>query len=56
MFDSVSAMGGEEIRVDDWKIDIALGGSQKAFSAPAGLTMVSISEKAKEAMKIERLQ
>lgn len=49
--DSVSAMGGEEIRVDDWKLDIALGGSQKAFSAPAGLTMVSISEKAKEAMK-----
>lgn len=49
--DSVSAMAGEEIRVDDWKIDIALGGSQKAFSAPAGLTMVSISEKAKLAMK-----
>lgn len=49
--DSVSAMGGEEIRVDDWKIDIALGGSQKAFSAPAGLTMVSISEDAKSAMK-----
>jgi aspartate aminotransferase-like enzyme len=49
--DSVSAMGGEEIRVDDWKIDIALGGSQKAFSTPAGLTMVSVSEKAKAAIK-----
>jgi len=49
--DSVSAMGGEEIRVDDWKIDIALGGSQKAFSAPTGLTMVSISERAKDIMK-----
>lgn len=49
--DSVSAMGGEEIRVDDWKIDIVLGGSQKAFSAPAGLTMVSISEGAKSVMK-----
>lgn len=49
--DSVAAMGGEEIRVDDWKIDIALGGSQKAFSAPAGLTMVSISEIAKATMK-----
>ncbi|MFT8348104.1 pyridoxal-phosphate-dependent aminotransferase family protein [Clostridium saccharoperbutylacetonicum] len=48
--DSVSAMGGEEIRVDDWEIDIALGGSQKAFSAPAGLTIVSISEKAKESI------
>lgn len=49
--DSVSAMGGEEIRVDDWNIDIALGGSQKAFSAPAGLTMVSVSERAKTVMK-----
>ena len=49
--DSVAAMVGEEIRVDDWKIDIALGGSQKAISAPAGLTIVSISEDAKNSMK-----
>lgn len=49
--DSVSAMGGEELRVDDWKIDIALGGSQKAFSAPTGLTMVSISTRAKEVIE-----
>jgi aspartate aminotransferase-like enzyme len=49
--DSVSAMGGEEIRVDDWKIDIALGGSQKAFSAPTGLTMVSISSRARDVME-----
>jgi aspartate aminotransferase-like enzyme len=49
--DSVAAMGGEEIRVDDWQIDIALGGSQKAFSAPTGLTIVSVSEVAKNAMK-----
>ncbi|MDR3597180.1 alanine--glyoxylate aminotransferase family protein [Clostridium sp.] len=49
--DSVSAMGGEKIKVDEWQVDIALGGSQKAFSAPAGLTMVSVSAKAKEVMK-----
>ncbi|MBK1809764.1 alanine--glyoxylate aminotransferase family protein [Clostridium sp. YIM B02505] len=49
--DSVSAMAGEALRVDEWKVDIALGGSQKAFSAPAGLTMVSVSEKAKAVMK-----
>lgn len=41
--DSVAAMGGEELRVDDWKIDIALGGSQKVVSAPPGLTFLSIS-------------
>ena len=49
--DSVAAMVGEEIRVDDWQIDIALGGSQKAISAPTGLTIVSISEDAKNSMK-----
>lgn len=49
--DSVAAMVGEEIRVDDWQIDIALGGSQKAISAPPGLTIVSVSEDAKKSMK-----
>ncbi len=48
--DSVAAMGGESIKVDEWKIDIALGGSQKAFSAPPGLTIVSISKDAYEIM------
>ncbi|MBU3146201.1 alanine--glyoxylate aminotransferase family protein [Clostridium sp. CF012] len=44
--DSVAAMGGQDIRVDDWKIDIALGASQKCVSAPVGLTFISISEDA----------
>lgn len=49
--DSVAAMGGEEIRVDDWCIDIALGGSQKCISAPPGLTFLSISQEAFSAME-----
>lgn len=49
--DSVSAMGGEELKVDDWNIDIALGGSQKCLSAPAGLTFLSISEDAFKVME-----
>ena len=49
--DSVAGMGGEDIRVDEWKIDIALGASQKCVSAPAGLTLISISEDAFELMK-----
>lgn len=48
--DAVSSIGGEELYVDDWKIDIALGGSQKCISAPPGLTLLSISEKAMNAM------
>lgn len=49
--DSVAGMVGEYIKADDWKIDILLGGSQKAFSAPSGLTIVAISENAEKAMK-----
>ncbi len=48
--DSVSAMFGEEVRVDDYQIDILCGGSQKAVSAPPGLTFVVVSEDAKKAM------
>jgi aspartate aminotransferase-like enzyme len=49
--DSVAAMGGEDIRVDEWCIDIALGASQKCVSAPAGLTFLSISEDAFKLME-----
>lgn len=44
--DAVSSMGGETVEVDKWKIDIILGGSQKCLSAPPGLTMLGISDKA----------
>lgn len=44
--DSVSGIGGEEIKVDAWGIDIALGGSQKCLSAPPGSTFLSISKEA----------
>lgn len=49
--DSVSAMFGEEVRADDWKIDILCGGSQKALSAPPGLSLVTVSADAKAAME-----
>lgn len=54
--DSVSGMVGEEVRVDEWKIDIILGGSQKAISAPTGLTIVGLSEEARKIIKNRRTQ
>ena len=44
-------MFGEYVNFDDSKIDILCGGSQKALSAPAGLTMVWVSDKAMQAME-----
>ena len=49
--DSVSAMFGEEVKVDEFQIDILCGGSLKAVSAPPGLTFVVVSEDAKKAMR-----
>ena len=44
--DAVSSMGGEPVETDHWKVDILLGGSQKCLSAPPGLTILSISQRA----------
>lgn len=41
--DSVTGMFADELHVDQAQIDIVCGGSQKALSAPPGLTMVAIS-------------
>lgn len=49
--DSVAGMVGERLNVDESKIDVILGGSQKAISAPTGLTIVGISQDAKNCIK-----
>jgi aspartate aminotransferase-like enzyme len=48
--DSVSAIGGVPIEVDKWGIDIILGGSQKCLSVPPGLTFMSVSDAAWDAV------
>ena len=48
--DSVSASFGEPMNIDDWKVDIMCGGSQKVVSAPPGLTFVVVSDDAKKSM------
>ncbi len=53
--DSVAGMFGEYVNVDENKIDILCGGSQKALSAPAGLTMLWVSDKAMAAMESRKI-
>lgn len=48
--DSVTGMFADELDVDACQIDIVCGGSQKALSAPPGLTMVAVSQDALDAM------
>lgn len=49
--DSVAGMVGENLDVDEGKLDIVCGASQKAISAPVGLTLVAISDAAFLAME-----
>lgn len=51
IMDGVTSIGGDDVRVDEWGVDIAVVGSQKCLAAPPGLSIVSVSEKALEAMK-----
>ena len=53
--DTVTGMFAETLKVDEWQIDIACGGSQKALSAPPGLTMVSVSDAARESMAARKV-
>ena len=40
--------------MDDWKIDVAITGSQKGFMLPAGLACVAVSEKAWNSIKVSK--
>jgi aspartate aminotransferase-like enzyme len=44
--DSVSGLGGIEMRQDEWGVDILASSSQKALMCPPGLGLVSMSPKA----------
>jgi serine---pyruvate transaminase len=44
--DVVSSLGAVPFAFDDWGIDVAVGGSQKALSASPGLAFVAVSERA----------
>ena len=49
--DAVASMFGVDINVDTCQADIVCGGSQKALSAPVGLTMVCVSDEAIRVME-----
>jgi len=48
VLDGVCSVAGEEIRQDDWGIDVVLTASQKAIGVPPGLALLVVSERAME--------
>jgi alanine-glyoxylate transaminase/serine-glyoxylate transaminase/serine-pyruvate transaminase len=49
--DGVSSIASIDFRFDEWRVDLAITGSQKGLMLPAGLSVVCASQKALAAMK-----
>ena len=48
--DTVTSLGGHDVKVDEWGIDAIYSGTQKCLSCPPGLSPVSFSPRAIEKM------
>ena len=46
LVDTVSSMGGTNIEVDNWGIDVCITSTQKCLGLPAGMSICSVSERA----------
>ncbi|TMI31047.1 alanine--glyoxylate aminotransferase family protein [Candidatus Bathyarchaeota archaeon] len=46
MVDAISILGGDELPVDRWNVDVCVTASQKCLMCPPGLAFVSVSSKA----------
>jgi aspartate aminotransferase-like enzyme len=44
--DAITGFGSMPLDIDGWGLDVAIGGSQKAFMIPPGLAFMSVSPKA----------
>ena len=51
MVDGISSIGCIEYRHDDWRVDVAIAGSQKGFMMPTGLVVVALSERVVKIIK-----
>jgi alanine-glyoxylate transaminase/serine-glyoxylate transaminase/serine-pyruvate transaminase len=44
--DCVTSLGGVELRVDDWDVDVAYSGPQKCLSCPPGASPLTLNDRA----------
>ena len=46
LVDTISSLGSLDFRMDQWKIDCVVGGSQKGLMLPTGMSFTGVSDKA----------
>ncbi|MCB9062460.1 MAG: alanine--glyoxylate aminotransferase family protein [Halobacteriovoraceae bacterium] len=49
--DTVTSLGGIELKVDEWELDVVYSGTQKCLSAPPGLAPITFSDNAIESIQ-----
>ncbi len=54
--DGVSAVGSIDFRMDEWKVDCCVSGSQKGLMLPTGVGILAVSDKALAANKTSKMQ
>jgi alanine-glyoxylate transaminase / serine-glyoxylate transaminase / serine-pyruvate transaminase len=54
LMDCVTSLGGVPVEVDEWKVDLAFSGTQKCLSCPPGLSPVTFSARAVDALRARR--
>lgn len=54
--DAVTTLGGEELELDGWDVDICYSATQKCLGAPPGLSPISLGPRALKAMEERKTQ
>jgi aspartate aminotransferase-like enzyme len=53
--DAISGLMADELRIDEWGVDVVVSGSQKGLMLPPGLAFISLSPKAQKLMESSTL-
>jgi alanine-glyoxylate transaminase/serine-glyoxylate transaminase/serine-pyruvate transaminase len=51
LVDTVTSLGGVDVRVDEWGIDMSYSATQKCLGCPPGLAPVTLSDRAREVIR-----
>ena len=51
VLDTVTSLGGVPVEIDAWDVDVAYSGTQKCLSVPPGLAPLTVSDRAREALR-----
>jgi alanine-glyoxylate transaminase/serine-glyoxylate transaminase/serine-pyruvate transaminase len=54
VLDTVTSLGGMQVAVDEWGVDVAYSASQKNLGAPSGLAPVTVGSQARRVIEARR--